>query len=58
MKDINRQVRERMNKETFKAMMKPENWIVPNNTCPECGMEMTNEGGCVTCKNCGYSKCD
>mgnify|MGYP002081036026 FL=1 len=40
------------------AMMKPENWIVPNNTCPECGMEMTNEGGCVTCKNCGYSKCD
>lgn len=45
-------------KEQFKAMMKPENWIVPNNTCPECGMEMTNEGGCVTCKNCGYSKCD
>ena len=40
------------------AMMKPENWIIPNNTCPECGMEMTNEGGCVTCKNCGYSKCD
>lgn len=45
-------------KEQFKAMMKPENWVVPNNTCPECGMEMTNEGGCVTCKNCGYSKCD
>ena len=45
-------------KEQFKAMMKPKNWIVPNNTCPECGMEMTSEGGCVTCKNCGYSKCD
>lgn len=45
-------------KEQFKAMKNPENWIVPNNTCPECGMEMTNEGGCVTCKNCGYSKCD
>lgn len=45
-------------KEQFKAMMKPENWVVPNNTCPECGMEMANEGGCVTCKNCGYSKCD
>ena len=65
MKDINKQVRERMKKEEkdilkdqFKAMMKPENWVVPNNTCPECGMEMTNEGGCVTCKNCGYSKCD
>ena len=45
-------------KEQFKAMKNPENWIVPNSTCPECGMEMTNEGGCVTCKNCGYSKCD
>lgn len=45
-------------KEQFKAMKNPENWVVPNNTCPECGMEMTNEGGCVTCKNCGYSKCD
>jgi len=42
----------------FRNMWKPENWVVPNNTCPECGMEMTNEGGCVTCKNCGYSKCD
>ena len=45
-------------KDQFKAMMKPENWVIPNNTCPECGMEMANEGGCVTCKNCGYSKCD
>lgn len=46
-------------KEQFKkAMMNPKNWVIPNNTCPECGMEMTNEGGCVTCKNCGYSKCD
>ena len=86
MKDINRQVRERMSKETIKKevdeivgstkhlvlsqeekdilqkqfidMWKPENWLVPANTCPECGVEMINEGGCVTCKNCGYSKCD
>lgn len=27
-------------------------------TCPECGEPVTFEGGCVTCKNCGYSKCD
>lgn len=26
--------------------------------CPECGEEIANEGGCVICKNCGYSKCD
>ena len=42
----------------FMDMWKPENWIVPANTCPECGVEMISEGGCVTCKNCGYSKCD
>ena len=45
-------------RQQFMDMWKPENWIVPNNTCPDCGMEMANEGGCVTCKNCGYSKCD
>lgn len=26
--------------------------------CPECGEAMVNEGGCITCKSCGYSKCD
>ena len=26
--------------------------------CPECGENLANEGGCVVCKNCGYSKCD
>lgn len=26
--------------------------------CPDCLMELANEGGCVVCKNCGYSKCD
>ena len=51
--------------ENIAKMLNPENWVVPENwvdpdinTCPECGVEMINEGGCVTCKNCGYSKCD
>lgn len=26
--------------------------------CPSCGEVMVNEGGCSTCKSCGYSKCD
>lgn len=26
--------------------------------CPECKEELQFEGGCVTCKNCGWSKCD
>lgn len=25
--------------------------------CPECGNHLEHEGGCVTCRNCGYSKC-
>ncbi|WP_195608210.1 vitamin B12-dependent ribonucleotide reductase [Intestinimonas butyriciproducens] len=25
--------------------------------CPECGSRLEHEGGCVTCRNCGYSKC-
>ncbi|MEG1548141.1 MAG: vitamin B12-dependent ribonucleotide reductase [Clostridia bacterium] len=25
--------------------------------CPECGAEMENEGGCVICRACGFSKC-
>jgi len=25
--------------------------------CPECGSQLEHEGGCITCRNCGYSKC-
>lgn len=27
-------------------------------SCPECGTSLTFEGGCNTCKCCGWSKCD
>ena len=26
--------------------------------CPQCGGNLVFEGGCNTCKNCGWSKCD
>lgn len=26
--------------------------------CPECGNAIQHEGGCVICRNCGYSKCN
>lgn len=26
--------------------------------CPQCGGELVFEGGCNTCKNCGWSKCE
>ena len=25
--------------------------------CPECGTKLEHEGGCVICRQCGYSKC-
>lgn len=25
--------------------------------CPECGSELVQEGGCVICKSCGWSRC-
>ncbi len=25
--------------------------------CPECGFELEHEGGCVVCRNCGWSRC-
>jgi len=35
----------------------PDDTIVKEK-CPECGAEsMVRQEGCVTCKNCGYSKC-
>lgn len=26
--------------------------------CPECGNELIHSGGCMECRNCGYSKCN
>lgn len=36
------------------------NQIITNSTalCPECGEPLVFEGGCNSCKNCGYSKCN
>lgn len=31
--------------------------IAPGNACPECGMSINHESGCVVCTHCGYSKC-
>ena len=46
-------------KKTVSKKAKDITFHEPNkNACPECGNVLNNEGGCVICKNCGYSKCD
>lgn len=34
-----------------------EEFIQNEYHCPECGEELTFEGGCNICKNCGWSRC-
>ncbi|ACL18335.1 ribonucleotide reductase N-terminal alpha domain-containing protein [Desulfitobacterium hafniense] len=31
--------------------------VAEGNACPECGMSINHESGCVVCTHCGYSKC-
>jgi ribonucleoside-diphosphate reductase alpha chain len=31
--------------------------VAGENACPECGMPINHESGCVVCTHCGYSKC-
>lgn len=44
------------------AMCRVLSKYIPKETlkdkCPDCGGELIREGGCIHCKNCGYSKCE
>ena len=42
-----------------KPIQKPMETVVAGQMkyCPECGAKLEHEGGCVICRNCGYSKC-
>lgn len=53
--------------ESMKKQFENETFITSNsdnkennnkNICPNCGEELTFEGGCNICKHCGWSKCD
>lgn len=34
------------------------NGEVKGETCPDCGGSLTRTGGCISCTNCGYSRCN
>lgn len=47
--------------EIINTMLDKEDDNLPkasNNKCPQCGGNLVFEGGCNTCKDCGWSKCD
>lgn len=44
-------------KKENKKIEKPIKVIPSKALCPECGKPLIFEGGCNSCKNCGYSKC-
>ncbi len=62
-KIIEEQPREKASYEQPTEYQPPQkNPIVPANSseihaCPECGSPVEHEGGCVICRNCGFSKC-
>ncbi len=40
-----------------KSETNPETELSFQNTCPDCGASIELEGGCVICRECGYSHC-
>jgi ribonucleoside-diphosphate reductase alpha chain len=43
---------------TFSEEKCEEHHTSSKEKCPQCGEPIVNEGGCVSCKACGWSKCD
>ena len=56
-KDISVSVKSQAIKKNIESKESTVN-IEIKNPCPVCGEELTFEGGCNVCKNCGWSKCD
>ncbi|MEL1134976.1 vitamin B12-dependent ribonucleotide reductase [Desulfitobacterium sp. THU1] len=42
---------------SFTGGQKIRSTVAEANSCPECGMGINHESGCVVCTHCGYSKC-
>lgn len=61
-KIIEEQPKEKASYEQAAAPIPQRHPIIPSSAgeihvCPECGSPVEHEGGCVICRNCGFSKC-
>lgn len=56
LKEMSEEFKAMINSNSIKPIEKTE--INRMNRCPICDSELTFEGGCNICKNCGWSKCD
>ena len=58
--ELNKKIQDRCfaddEEESIKEIKNTESTI--QYKCPECGEELTFEGGCVICHNCGWSRCE
>lgn len=58
--ELNKKIQDRCfaddEEESIKEIKNTESTI--QYKCPECGKELTFEGGCVICHNCGWSRCE
>lgn len=58
--ELNKKIQDRCfaddEEESIKEIQNTESTI--QYKCPECGKELTFEGGCVICHNCGWSRCE
>lgn len=53
-----KQVKQTVQREQVIQPIQPIQLIqVTQHVCPECGSPIAHEGGCISCKSCGYSKC-
>lgn len=47
----------RVNDDSTEEVATASELLPEDGSCPECGSKVEHEGGCVVCRNCGYSKC-
>lgn len=46
------------NRHVLNYAFKPTSPVTISNPCPSCGKPLHRQGGCYTCDECGYQRCD